>query len=157
MNMLRLKKNKKYLFDYKDCIEYFADSCSIKGCSEKNDILNFINIWQKIWSQMIIVKFGQHCIIEREQIISWAWNQFLLLRISKTFFPMVRPILHCLVARFCLWSISHIILYLFLAFRLSGRLVQKSLSLRNWKRSCTNCVYVGGITPIIGGYPHNFL
>ena len=69
---------------------------------------------------------------------------------------MERPTLHCLVARFCLWFISHIILYLFLAFRLSERLVQKSLSLRKWKRSCTNCVYVGGIRSIIGRYPHNF-
>ena len=38
------KKNTKYLFDDRDCIEYFADSCSIKGCSEKNAILNFMNI-----------------------------------------------------------------------------------------------------------------
>ena len=140
MNILRtrwmstIKNFTKYLFHDKEGREYFADIRSMQGCSEKNAILNFTNIWQNIWSQMIIVKFGQLCNMETEQIVLWAWNQCLLLRIPNISFSMETPILHFWLPFFVFgpYRISSDDLFFWpLDFR--EGFVQKRLSMRKLK------------------------
>ena len=62
----------KYLFDGKDSKKHLEDIWSMNDCSDENFILNFRNIWQNIWKQIFILKFGQFCIIERKR------NRFLI-------------------------------------------------------------------------------
>ena len=100
MNILRtrwmstIKNFTKYLFHDKEGREYFADIRSMQGCSEKNAILNFTNIWQNIWSQMIIVKFGQLCNIGTNCFMSMK-SIFTFKNFQNIFFPWKEP--YCIV------------------------------------------------------------